>query len=187
MIALSSFVRFHAVRAPERPAVAYAGAHISYAELMRRIESAAGWLAARGIGPGDVVALLMKNSAAFVELTFATSHLGAVTLPINYRLAADEVGYIVDNAEARLLICDEELAGAATGLPHVVFLDEAAQQDSSRLTADARPASMHRAQPDDLFRLMYTSGTTDRPKGVMHSYANFYWKCADHVVALGLS
>jgi len=45
---------------------------------------------------------------------------------------------------------------------------------------------MHPAQPDDLFRLMYTSGTTDHPKGVTHTYTNFYWKCADHVVALGL-
>jgi acyl-CoA synthetase (AMP-forming)/AMP-acid ligase II len=46
---------------------------------------------------------------------------------------------------------------------------------------------MHASQPDDLFRLMYTSGTTDRPKGVMHTYSNFYWKCADHVIALGLT
>ena len=89
MIALSSFIRFHALRTPERPAILYGGARVSYAELMRRIETAAGWLAARGIGPGDVVALLMKNSPAFVELTFAASHLGAVSLPINYRLAAD--------------------------------------------------------------------------------------------------
>src|ERR1700736_7043197 len=107
MIALSSFVRFHAVRSPARPALAYAGGHIGYRELMHRIETAAGWLAARGIGPGRVVALLMKNSAAFVELTFATSHLGAVTLPINYRLAADEVRYIPDNAEAPVVICGE--------------------------------------------------------------------------------
>src|SRR5580704_6960906 len=163
MIALSSFVRFHAVRSPDRPALAYAGGHIGYRELMHRIETAAGWLATRGIGPGGVVALLMKNSPAFVELTFATSHLGAVTLPINYRLAADEVGYILDNAAARLLICDEELAGAVPAFPHVVFLDEAAQRDSTRLTIGARPAPMHKAQPDDLFRLMYTSGTTDRP------------------------
>src|SRR5262249_58334779 len=95
MIALSSFVRFHATRSPDRPALAYGGAHVSYVELMRRIEIAAGWLAARGIGPGSVVALLMKNSAAFVELTFATSHLGAVTLPINYPLAAGPGGDIL--------------------------------------------------------------------------------------------
>ena len=46
---------------------------------------------------------------------------------------------------------------------------------------------MHPSRPDDLFRLMYTSGTTDRPKGVMHTYSNLYWKNADHVVALGLN
>src|SRR5262249_38545680 len=186
MIALSSFIRFHALRTPDRPAISFAGDRISYRELMRRIETMAGWLAARGIGPGDVVALLMKNSAAFVELTFATSHLGAVTLPINYRLAGDEVGYILDNAAAKLLLCDDELADAARGFPDVVFLDAAAQRDSTHLAQGATAANMHPSQGDDLFRLMYTSGTTDHPKGVMHSYANFYWKCADHVVALGL-
>ena len=82
---------------------------------MRRIEVTAGWLAARAIEPGDVVALLMKNSAAFIELTFATSHLGAVSLPINYRLAADEVGYILDNSQAKLLICDAEFARHGAG------------------------------------------------------------------------
>src|SRR5215831_2041871 len=120
MIALSSFIRFHAQRTPDRVALLYAGERIVYAELARRIETSAGWLAARGVGPGDVVALLMKNSPAFIELTFALSHLGAVSLPINYRLAADEVGYIIDNAGARLLLCDEELAAAAIGLRNVV-------------------------------------------------------------------
>jgi fatty-acyl-CoA synthase len=186
MIALSSFIRFHALRTPDRPAVSFAGDRISYRELMRRIETMAGWLAARGIGPGDVVALLMKNSAAFVELTFATSHLGAVTLPINYRLAADEVGYILDNAAAKLLFCDDELADAARGFSDIIFLDAAARRDSTHLARGATAANMHPSQPDDLFRLMYTSGTTDHPKGVMHSYGNFYWKSADHVVALGL-
>jgi fatty-acyl-CoA synthase len=186
VIGLSSFIRFHALRTPDRPAVLYAGARVTYAELMRRIETTAGWLAARGVGPGDVIALLMKNSSAFVELTFAGSHLGAVSLPINYRLAADEVGYILEHAEARLLLCDAEFAVAARGVPNAVVIEEVAQQDSTRLAWSASPAKMQAAHPDDLFRLMYTSGTTDRPKGVMHTYGNFYWKCADHVVALGL-
>jgi fatty-acyl-CoA synthase len=188
MIALSSFIRFHARRAPRRPALVYGDDRIGYGELLQRIEAGAGWLAARGIGPGDVVALLMKNSPAFVELTFAASHIGAVSLPINYRLAADEVGHIVDDAGARLILCDEELAAVVSLLPNVVPVDARAQRDSRRLVPAAPgPAIAHAARPDDLFRLMYTSGTTDRPKGVMHSYANFYWKCADHVVALGLS
>ena len=78
-------------------------------------------------GPGDVVAVLMKNSTAFLEFVFATSHIGAVFLPINYRLSADEVGYIVGNSGARILIADEELAGIAAGGAPVVLLDEAAQ------------------------------------------------------------
>src|SRR5215470_12803294 len=120
MVALSSFIRFHAQRTPAQVALIYGEDRNAYAELMRRIETTAGWLAAQAIGPGDVVALLMKNSAAFLELTFAISHLGAVSLPLNYRLAADEIGYIVDNAGGRLLLCDEELAAATTGARHVV-------------------------------------------------------------------
>jgi fatty-acyl-CoA synthase len=187
MVALSSFIRFHAQRTPERVALVYGEDRISYAQLMSRIEAAAGWLVARGIRPGDVVALFMKNSPAFLELTFAISHVGAVSLPINYRLAADEVGYIVDNAGASLILCDEELTVQVAAMAPVT-VDRAAQKDSRRLASPTQgPARMHAARPGDLFRLMYTSGTTDRPKGVMHTYANFYWKSADHVVALGLA
>ena len=76
-----------------------------------------------------MVALLMKNSAAFLELSFAISHLGAVSLPINYRLARDEVGYILDNAGARLLLCDVEFAATVEGLTEPVLVGNAAQQD----------------------------------------------------------
>ncbi|MCL4764944.1 MAG: AMP-binding protein [Hyphomicrobiaceae bacterium] len=186
MLNLTSFIRFHATRTPGRTAVVYGDARVSYAELLSRIETTAGLLAARGIGPDDIVAVFMKNSLAFIELAFATSHIGAVFLPINFRLAAEEVRYIVEHSGARLVLADTELRAAAAGLPEVILVDEAAQADSTRLARDAAPAPMHVRGPDDLFRLMYTSGTTDRPKGVTHTYSNFYWKCADHVVALGL-
>ena len=130
---------------------------------------------------------MMKNSAAFLEIAFATSHLGAVFLPINFRLAADEVEYIVGNAEAKLLFADVEFAAAVKNIPATILLDEPAQTDTAIFAADAEPAPMHLRQPDELFRLMYTSGTTDRPKGVMHTYSNFYWKCMDHVIALALN
>jgi acyl-CoA synthetase (AMP-forming)/AMP-acid ligase II len=68
-----------------------------------------------------------------------------------------------------------------------MLVNAAAQGDGRRLgTPGQARAPMHAVRPGDLFRLMYTSGTTDRPKGVMHTYSNFYWKSADHVVALGL-
>src|ERR1043165_9066964 len=124
MINLSSFIAFHARRTPDRCAMKYRGEDVSYAEFDARIRRVGGWLASRGIRAGDVVAVLMKNSAAFLELVFAASHIGAVFLPINYRLSADEVGYIVGNAGARLLIADEELASMAAGATPVVLLDD---------------------------------------------------------------
>ena len=90
---------------PGRPALRYRGEDISYASFDERIRKVGGWLRSQGIGEGDVVAVLMKNSAAFLELIFATSHIGAVFLPINYRLSRDEVGYIVGNAGARYPDC----------------------------------------------------------------------------------
>jgi fatty-acyl-CoA synthase len=187
MVNLSSFIRFHAIRAPERVAIVYGRERISYRALMVRIETTAGWLAKKGIQPNDVVAVLMKNSVAFLEIAFAVSHLGAVFLPINFRLSAEEVGYIASNADSKLLLVDEELAGSVpAGLP-AELVGTAAHADSTVLARGAAPAPMHVRQPGDLFRLMYTSGTTDRPKGVMHAYENFYWKCSDHVLALGLS
>ncbi len=187
MINLSSFIAFHARRTPDRCALKYCGEDISYAVFDTRIRLVGGWLVSRGIGPGDVVAVLMKNSTAFLELVFAASHIGAVFLPINYRLSADEVGYIVGNSGARILIADEELADIAAGGAPVVLLNEAAQSTATHLAPDIAPTSMQVRQPRDLMRLMYTSGTTDRPKGVMLTYENIYWKSADQTLVLGLN
>src|SRR5215212_8851037 len=187
MINLSSFIAFHARQTPGRCALKYRGEEISYAAFDRRIRIVGGWLASLGIGPDHVVAVLMKNSAAFLDIAFATSHIGAIFLPINYRLASDEIAYIVENSGARLLIADEELGTSAAGPAPIVLVDEAAQSNATRLAKNAKPAVAARRLPAELMRLMYTSGTTDRPKGVMLSYENFYWKSADHVLALGLT
>lgn len=189
MASIAASVAWWARTEPGRTALVYQDQSITYAELQRRIEAAAGLICAQGVQPGQVVALLMKNSAAFLELALAVIHAGAVLLPINYRLGAEEVAYILDHAGARLLFVDEELMSSTTGcsVPCVV-LDSPAQADSRRLVGDAQPQShAHQVGPADLYRLMYTSGTTDRPKGVMHTHANAMWKNIDHIAALGLS
>lgn len=188
MVSITASVAWWARTEPQRLALVYGGQRLNYADLQQRVVRAAAFLSARSIGVGDVVALLMKNSAAFLEISLAVSHLGAVLLPINYRLSKDEVDYIVGNAEARLLLADEELVKAAPDCCPVAWVNAQAQADS-RILADGPRLSApvaHSAATADLYRLMYTSGTTDRPKGVMHSYANMAWKCLDHITALGL-
>src|SRR3954449_11402999 len=88
MINLTSFIAFHARQMPERCALKYRGEEIVYGAFDERIRIVGGWLASRGVGPDDVVAVLIKNSAAFLDIAFAASHIGAVFLPINYRLAS---------------------------------------------------------------------------------------------------
>ncbi|WP_418319706.1 AMP-binding protein [Piscinibacter sakaiensis] len=187
MVNLSAAVLRWARAEPLRPALIYRDQRLGYGALAQRIATTAGSLSARGIGAGDIVALLMKNSCAFIELALAVSHLGAVLLPINYRLGSDEVDYIVGHAGVKLLLVDEELRELAGGFANMAVVDEAAQSDSRRIGPAAEPVPAPRVcRPDDLFRLMYTSGTTDRPKGVIHSYANYHWKCLDHIAVLGL-
>jgi acyl-CoA synthetase (AMP-forming)/AMP-acid ligase II len=188
MVNLGSFIRFHATRTPDRVAVVYRDQRVTYRELLDRVEQLSAWLVRRGVGPDVVVGCFMKNSAAFLELSIAVSEVGGVFLPINYRLAADEVRYILDNASATLVLADAEFSSRLAALPDIVYLDEDEQRDSRHLAAGrlTAPGPSPR-RPQDLFRLMYTSGTTDRPKGVMHTYGNFYWKCMDHVMFLGLT
>jgi acyl-CoA synthetase (AMP-forming)/AMP-acid ligase II len=188
MVNLSSFIHFHALRTPDREALLYDGQRISYADFMDRILRMAALLHSKDIGEGDVVAVFMKNSAAFLEIAFAASHLGAVFLPINFRLARAECEYIVGDAAAKLVFADAEFEAVVAGIPGAMLVDAAAQRDGRSLAGRELPLPAMRIRaPRDLFRLMYTSGTTDRPKGVIHSYENFYWKSMDHVVALGLS
>ena len=84
------------------------------------------------------------------------------------------------------MFADAEFAAAVEISAPTILLDDAAQADTTTISGGRPTAPMHGRKPDELFRLMYTSGTTDRPKGVMHTYDNFYWKCMDHVIALGL-
>lgn len=191
MFNLTGHLSVNARQRPEAEALVFGGQRLDWRTLEERVLHLAAALSERGVGEGAIVALMMKNSPAFVELIYAISHLGAVVLPLNFRLSADEVDYIANHAGATLVIADDIFETEASGakLPTIV-LNAAAQADIGAALLD--PAGGRRrivAIPrgrDDVFRLMYTSGTTSRPKGVVHTYDNFYWKCFDHVLALGL-
>ena len=186
MINLSSFIRFHALQDPERVAIVYDGLRINYAEFYDRILAAAELLVQSGVGAGDCVGLLMNNSPAFLDIYFAASHIGAIVVPINFRLSADEVRYIVADAGVGLLFIDDDATTEDLGVKTVRMSDDA-QRDIRTITPPATGIAPAPRKMSDLFRLMYTSGTTAHPKGVMHTYENFYVKCAEHTIVFQLN
>jgi fatty-acyl-CoA synthase len=187
----------HAARTPERAITVFEGEVLTFAQMEARVRALAGGLAARGVGPGDVVALLSYNCPQFLQAMFAANCLGAVAMPINWRLAAPEVRFILEHSEARALVCDAallELAAQATaGFEDTIVRSCTAGTPVpgwatfAELEAGGVPAHPVAAGPDDVHRLMYTSGTTGRPKGVMITHANLAWKNLAHVIEFGFT
>ena len=188
----------HASRTPHKPLAVFGGESITYGEMATRAAALAAGLRERGVSAGDVVGLLSYNSTEFLETIFAANYLGAIAMPINWRLAAPELRYILDHSEARALVCDHalvDLADAATeGLPRQLVRVCIAPRapDGWRALADLRLPSGIAVRGavvagDDVHRLMYTSGTTGRPKGVMITHANLAWKNLAHVIEFGFT
>jgi acyl-CoA synthetase (AMP-forming)/AMP-acid ligase II len=188
----------HARRSPDRALAVFEGRTVSYGEMAQRAGALARGLAAQGIGPGDVVGLLSYNRPEFLQTVFAANRLGAVVMPINWRLAAPEVRYILEHSSARALVCDPalvELAEGATAAldpaPLRVHLGDGNGPGWTTLaeleSGAGDPPDPARCGPDDLHRLMYTSGTTGRPKGVMLTHANLAWKNLAHLVEFGFT
>ena len=88
----------HARRTPDKVFTLFENEAITYGEMATRVAALAGGLAGRGVGPGDVVAILSYNCPEFLEALFAANHLGAIAMPINWRLAAPEVRYILEHS-----------------------------------------------------------------------------------------
>ena len=185
----------HAARTPTKPLTVFEGNAITYEEMAERVAALAGGLADRGVGPGDVVGLLSYNCPEMLETVFAANHLGAIVMPINWRLAAAEVRYILDHSEASALVCDHDLVDLANdatkGLEDTLLRASvstpgpAGWVSLADLRAGENRPPVVAAAPDDVHRLMYTSGTTGRPKGVMRTHANLAWKNFAHLVEFG--
>ncbi len=176
----------HVRRTPNKPIALLGDDLVTYRGMAERVAALAAGLRERGIGVGDVVGLLSYNSIEFLVTMFAANHVGAIMMPINWRLAPAELRFILEHARARALVCDValiELANEATDLLEGDLVRVCVSTDIvagwerfSDLGAESLPTSRAQVHGDDVHRLMYTSGTTGRPKGVMITHANLAWK-----------
>ncbi|RBY77282.1 acyl-CoA synthetase [Geodermatophilus sp. TF02-6] len=159
---------------PDRTAVIDGERRFSYREFADRSHRLAGALAASGVFPGDRVAALCSNSSAMLELHNGVPWAGAVLVPLNVRLSAEELEHILRHCGARFLVADAQLVGTATevasavGIPLVVAGGDTDAYE--QLLADARPLARPCEDERGLLALNYTSGTTGRPKGVMYHH-----------------
>lgn len=179
---------------PNRTAFVFADRSISYSELHERTTRLASRLHEAGVRAGDRVAYLGPNHVAFAETMFATHMLGAIFVPLNFRLAAPEIAYMLEDSGASVLVYGPECAAVVRGLPvpvrRVVALESPApgeeQFESWLSQGDPAPIDTPVAL-DDIALILYTSGTTGRPKGAMLSHANLVWNCFNIMVGVDVT
>ncbi len=180
---------------PDKPAIFFEGAQITYGELNRRSNRSSCWLQSLGIEKGDRVLVMLSNCPEFIELFLACARLGAIFVPINFRSAAPEVGYFLKNSRPRLFVFGQQFWEiikkldfqhsrspaflAAVGRRQVEsnildYMAESATFDGQKpfLTRSLGPVDAEEPQV-----IMYTSGTTGQPKGAVLSHRKTFFNC----------
>ncbi|GAA4513906.1 acyl-CoA synthetase [Brevibacterium yomogidense] len=193
----------HALRSRDRIALidGDTGEQTTFGELERRTNAAARHLRAQGVRPGDRVALLTLNSPQMLEILVGIAKAGAVSVPMNTRLAAPELAYILSDSGATLLFASTDLLPVAqeaardTAVEQVVVVataDERARGVANdyrdAVAAESEDAVEAVNDLGDVAMIMYTSGTTGRPKGAMLTHGNTLWNAIQHNASgVGLS
>jgi fatty-acyl-CoA synthase len=183
------FLRYAEQQYPGRTAVVCGRERFTYAQLAERVSRLAGALRKIGVRPGDRVAFLSLNCHRLLEAYFGVLEAGAVLLPLNIRLAPDELAFILNNAEARTLFLEKEFTGLVNS-----FRPKLSTVQSFSLLSGASDASWLMSQnyedllagaipyrpdimefdEDAVAEIFYTSGTSADPKGVMLTHRNIY-------------
>lgn len=178
---LADLLRRSARRHPHRLAVSDGASSRTYAQLDEDASRIANALLERGVGPGDRVAVLSRNSVAYVQTIFAVARAGAVLVPINFMLRGEEVGYVVGHSSAVALIAQDELLPVAEEAikatdrlrTRIVYGEAAGDWEPFSALLDHRDSREPAVPiaPDGPAQILYTSGTESRPKGAVLSHA----------------
>ena len=194
---IGSWIRRRAVKSRGSAAIVFRDEELNYEDLADRIDRLASALRERGVAPGDRVAYLGDNHPAFVETLFASARLGAIFLPLNTRLSVPEIAFQLADSQASMLIAAAALepvaAGASAALPirRMGVADPLGPPDDRWLTVDDFEAAIAAASPildapstrlDDPAMILYTSGTTGKPKGAVLTHGNLTWNAINTIV-----
>lgn len=180
---------------PDKPAIFFEGLSLSYSELHRRANQSSCWLQSLGIKKGDRVAVMLRNCPEFIELYLACSRLGAIFVPLSFRVAGPELDYFLGNCRPRLFVFGKEFADTVLSLnlddcqPPMLLSSVGAQPDGP-LSLDyphelkafrgQRPVLTQSSGPSDPEEpqvIMYTSGTTGQPKGAVLTHRKTFFNC----------
>ncbi|MBD0841373.1 o-succinylbenzoate--CoA ligase [Streptomyces sp. TRM68416] len=176
---LGSWPARRARKTPHRTALVHGDTTVTYARLYERTTRLAHALRARGVRRGDRIAYLGPNHPSYLETLFAAGTLGAVFVPLNTRLAAPEIDYQLADSGAKALVHGPSYAGVGDGTG--VRIEVGAAYEETLAAASDEPID-EPVVPDDTCIIMYTSGTTGRPKGAMLTHGNLTWNAVNVLV-----
>lgn len=189
---IGNWLTKHAYFDSERPALIYRDKRLTYGELNDRVNQLSHALVSLGIRKGDRVDALLFNSNEMIEIMFACAKIGAIFVPINFRLSVEEVVYIVQDTSAHHFVYDErmrelvdELRKRNTSLQTYIHVGEKPHHDD--LLYEEIMAEFPKSEPgydvelNDIHMMMYTSGTTGKPKGAMLSHGNTLWNAINAI------
>lgn len=183
-------------RYPDAEALVAGSSRYTYAQWHERVERMAGALADMGVGAGQFFGMVLRNSEPLVTTYCALHRLGAAAVPLNFRWSAGEIAYALADAEAVGVLYDEatapRVADALAGLPGcrlrvATVREEGAEVIFEDLVARGRPGAGGPRRSDDVNIMLYTSGTTGRPKGVPRTHLNDYAATVGMIIEHGLS
>ncbi|WP_327342577.1 o-succinylbenzoate--CoA ligase [Streptomyces europaeiscabiei] len=182
---LGSWPARRARKTPQRTALIHGDTSITYGELYERTTRLAHALRASGVRRGDRIAYLGPNHPSYLETLFAAGTLGAVFVPLNTRLAGPEIAYQLADSGAKALVYGPGFTGLVAGLPGDTdvrtYVETGTEYEALLAGAEAEPIDQP-VTADDTCIIMYTSGTTGRPKGAMLTHGNIIWNAVNVLV-----